>query len=113
MPVRIPATTSTELFTFGAAGVSAFAPFYLMMPGAEERLSRQTLKWAPRWERNITFFKSPVERGIQRVTPPVARTVQRVEHRLPLEKAAKGVDKGVKRGVETAGKRWKGERMHL
>jgi hypothetical protein len=100
MPVRIPAATRGEVFCFGAAGVSAFAPFYLMAPGAEERLTRQTLKWAPRWERNITFFKSPVERGIQRVTPPVARTVQRVEHRLPLDKMAQKTDRGIKKGID-------------
>lgn len=100
MPVRIPAATRGEVFCFGAAGISAFAPFYLMAPGAEARLSRQTAKWAPKWERNITFFKSPVERGIQRVTPPVARTVQRVEHRLPLEKVAQKTDRGIKKSID-------------
>jgi len=99
MPLRIPAATRGEVLCFGAAGVSAFAPFYLMFPGAEERLTRQTLKWAPRWERNITFFKSPVERGIKRVSPPVARTVQRVEHRLPLDKMAQKTDRGIKKGI--------------
>jgi hypothetical protein len=100
MPIRIPAATRGEVFCFGAAGVSAFAPFYLMAPGAEERLVRQTAKWAPRWERNITFFKNPVERGIQRVTPPVARTVQRVERRLPLEKVAQRTDKAIHKGID-------------
>lgn len=100
MPVRIPAASKTEIFCYGAAGVSAFAPFYLMAPGAEERLARQTLKWAPRWERNITMFKSPVERGIQRVTPPVARAVQRVENRLPLEKVAQKTDRGIKKSID-------------
>lgn len=87
----------------GLAGVTGFAPFCLMFPGAEERIARQTVKWAPRWERNITFFKSPVERGIQRVTPPIARTVQRIEHRLPLEKAAKRADRGIKRNLDRMG----------
>ncbi|KAK3353683.1 hypothetical protein B0T25DRAFT_219701 [Lasiosphaeria hispida] len=100
MPVRIPAATKTEVFTMGAAGVTAFAPFYMLAPGAEERVARQTVKWAPRWERNITFFKSPVERGIQRLTPPVARTVQRVEHRLPLDKAAQKTERGMRKTVD-------------
>ncbi|KAK3391125.1 hypothetical protein B0H63DRAFT_132398 [Podospora didyma] len=88
MPVRIPAPTKTEVFCFGAAGVGALAPFYMMAPSANERVARQTLKWAPKWERNITFFKSPVERGIQKMSPPVARTVQKIEGKLPLEKVA-------------------------
>ena len=100
MPLRIPAASRVEIFSFGAAGVTGFAPFYLMTPGGNERMHRQTDKWAPRWERNITFFKSPVERGIQRVTPPVARTVQRVEHRLPMDKIAQKTDRGIKKGID-------------
>lgn len=100
MPVRIPAASRTEIFCMGAGGLSALAPFYLMMPGAEERLARQTLKWAPRWERNITMFKSPVERGVQRISPPVARTVQRMEHSLHLEQAAKRTDRGIKKSLD-------------
>ncbi|KAK4158251.1 hypothetical protein C8A00DRAFT_39444 [Chaetomidium leptoderma] len=103
MPVRIPAATRTEIIAMGAAGVTGFAPFYLMAPGAEARLSKQTVKWAPRWERNITFFKNPVERGIQRVTPPIERTVHRIEHRLPLEKAAKRTEKGIKKNLDRLG----------
>ncbi|KAL2145677.1 hypothetical protein VTI28DRAFT_6552 [Corynascus sepedonium] len=103
MPVRIPAATKTEVFCMGAAGVTGFAPFYLMAPGAEERLSRQTVKWAPRWERNITFFRNPVERGIQRISPPVERTVKRIEHRLPLEKAAKRTDMTLKKNFDRLG----------
>lgn len=103
MPVRIPAPRRSETITFGCAGVAFFAPFYMMMPGAEERVARQTLKWAPRWERNITFFKSPIERSIQKVTPPVARTVQRVEHRLPLEKVAKRADSRIKKNLDFLG----------
>ena len=103
MPVRIPAATRTEVWCMGAAGVTSFAPFYLMAPGAEERLTKQTVKWAPRWERNITFFRNPVERGIQRVSPPVARAVQRIEHGLPLERAAKRADKSLRRSFERMG----------
>ncbi|KAK3319221.1 hypothetical protein B0H66DRAFT_476865 [Apodospora peruviana] len=103
MPVRIPAAGRTEVLCFAGAGISAFAPFYMMLPGAEERISRQTLKWAPKWERNITFFKSPVERGIQRVTPPVARTVQRVDRKLPLEKMAKRADNRIKKNLDIMG----------
>jgi hypothetical protein len=103
MPVRIPAATRTEVFCFGAAGVSVFAPFYMAFPGAEERVARQTLKWAPRWERNITFFKSPVERSIQRVTPPVARTVQRVEDKMPLDKIAQRADRRIKKNFDIMG----------
>ena len=104
MPVRIPKARSGEVLCFGAAGLSAFAPFYFILPGAEERLATQTARWAPRWERNITFFKSPVERGIQRVTPPVERTVRRIDDKLPLEKMAKNVDARIKRGIERVGR---------
>ncbi|KAK4189263.1 hypothetical protein QBC35DRAFT_148682 [Podospora australis] len=100
MPVRIPAATRTEVFCMGAGGISAFAPFYLMAPGAEERLARQTTKWAPKWERNITMFKNPVERGVQRMSPPVARTVQRVERNLHLEQAAQRTDRGIKKSLD-------------
>src|SRR4051812_22784842 len=100
MPVRIPAATRTEVFCMGAAGVTGFAPFYLMAPGADARLSKQTVKWAPRWERNITMFRNPVEKGIQRVSPPIERTVKRIQNRLPLEKAAKGTDKSIKKNLD-------------
>lgn len=99
MPVRIPKARSGEIFCFGAAGVGAFAPLYMMLPGAEERLAAQTARWAPRWERNITFFVSPVERGIQRVSPPIEKTVQRIDRKLPLEKVAKNIDGRIKRGI--------------
>ncbi|OAA67113.1 hypothetical protein SPI_01689 [Niveomyces insectorum RCEF 264] len=52
MPVRIPAARTSEVLSFGVAGVGAFAPLYLLLaPGAEETLARQTARWAPRWER--------------------------------------------------------------
>jgi hypothetical protein len=103
MPIRIPAASATEVFCYSAAGVGAFAPLYMIVPGAEERLARQTVKWAPRWERNITFFKSPVERGIQRVSPPVARAVQKVDRKLPLEKIAVRTDSRIKKNLDWMG----------
>ncbi|KAK3996169.1 hypothetical protein QBC44DRAFT_158724 [Cladorrhinum sp. PSN332] len=103
MPVRIPAPTRTEMFCVSAGGLSTLAPFYMMAPGAEDRVARQTTKWAPRWERNITMFKSPVERGVQRISPPVARTVQKIENRLHLEQAAKRTDKGIKATLDRMG----------
>ncbi|KAK7744697.1 hypothetical protein SLS62_010116 [Diatrype stigma] len=100
MPVRIPKARPTEIATFGAAGVGCFAPFYFMMPGAEERMAHQTAVWAPRWERNISHFASPAERIAQRIEPPVHRTVQRIDNRLPLERAALNVDRRIKYGLE-------------
>ncbi|KAH8895730.1 hypothetical protein GQ53DRAFT_743726 [Thozetella sp. PMI_491] len=103
MPVRIPKAKTSEVLCFGAAGVSAFAPFYMLMPGAEERLAKQTVKWAPQWERNITFFKSPVERSVKRITPPVAKTVQRIDRNLPLEKVAKRSENRIKKNFALIG----------
>ncbi|KAI1054092.1 hypothetical protein LB506_010193 [Fusarium annulatum] len=102
MPVRVPklpAAKPSEIFCMGAAGVGVLTPLYLVMPGAEERLSNQTNKWAPRWERNVSYFIPPMEKGVQRIEPPVSRIVQRVEDRLPLEKMAKSVDKGIRSGI--------------
>ena len=109
MPVRIPAAGMTEYICFGAAGVGTLAPLAMGIPGAEERVARQTSKWAPRWQRNINMFKNPVERGVQRIAPPVARTVQRVEHRLPLERAAIATGNGARRsmkGLEKVKRNW-------
>lgn len=106
MPVRVPQLPKarrSEIFTFGAAGVGVLTPLYLVMPGAEARLQKQTDKWAPRWERNINYFTPPVERGVQRLEPPVSRMVQRVEQRLPLEKMAKSVDKGIRNSIAKFG----------
>ena len=100
MPLRIPPPTRIEMFSFGAAGVTGFAPLYLMTPRGNDQMHRQTDKWAPRWERNISMFKSPMERSIQKVTPPVARTVQRVENRLPMDKIAQKTDRGIKKGLD-------------
>lgn len=100
MPVRIPKARPTEIATFGAAGVAGFAPFYFMLPGAEERLAHQTAVWAPRWERNISHFASPAERLAQRVEPPINRAVKRIDNKLPLEKAALNVDRRIKYGLQ-------------
>ncbi|KAI8959425.1 hypothetical protein F5Y11DRAFT_302383 [Daldinia sp. FL1419] len=100
MPVRIPRANRTELATFGIAGVAGFAPFYFMLPGAEERLATQTARWAPRWERNISYFASPAQRITQRVEPRLERTVKRIDNRLPLEKVAKNVDRRIKYGID-------------
>lgn len=96
---RLPAARPSEIFCMGAAGVGVLTPLYLVMPGAEERLSTQTNKWAPRWERNLSYFTPPMEKGVQRLEPPVARMVQRAEERLPLEKMAKSMDKGIKNSI--------------
>jgi hypothetical protein len=102
MPVRIPklpGAKRTEILCIGAAGVGVLTPLYMIMPGAEERLAHQTAKWAPRWEKNISFFIPPVERGVQRIEPPVSRAVQNIDQRLPLEKMAKRVDTGIRNGI--------------
>lgn len=104
MPVRIPAPTRSEVLFFAGAGTAVFAPFYMMMPGATERVAAQTTKWAPRWERNITFFKSPVERGVQRISPPVERTVKKTAAKLPMEKVATGTHRRISNGVARVGK---------
>ncbi|OAA52093.1 hypothetical protein NOR_00686 [Metarhizium rileyi] len=96
---RLPRAKRSEVFCMGAAGVGVLTPLYLVMPGAEERLARQTAKWAPRWERNITYFTPPVERAVQRIEPPVSRAIQRVDNRLPLEKMAKKVDSSIRGGI--------------
>ncbi|KAF7563270.1 hypothetical protein G7046_g867 [Stylonectria norvegica] len=100
---RLPPARRSEIIVMGAAGVGVLAPLYFLMPGAEERLATQTNKWAPRWERNLSYFTPPVERGVQRLEPPVARMVQRVENRLPLEKMAKSVDSGIRSGIARFG----------
>ena len=104
MPVRIPAARRTELLSFGIAGVGAFAPFYMLLPGAEERLAAQTTKWAPRWERNISYFTPHTERAIQRVTPPVEKTVKRIDQRLPLEKVTKNAHRRIEKGMDRVSK---------
>ncbi|KAI2631836.1 hypothetical protein GGR54DRAFT_581169 [Hypoxylon sp. NC1633] len=104
MPVRIPKARTTEIATFGVAGVAGFAPFYFMLPGAEERLATQTARWAPRWERNISYFAPPARIIAQRVEPRVGRTVRKIDDRLPLEKVAKNVDRQIKYGIDKMSK---------
>lgn len=100
MPVRIPKARRSEVMLFGAAGVGGFAPFYMMVPGADKRVANQTALWAPRWERNISYFVSPFERGIQRVSPTIEHTVHRIDNKLPLESVAKNVDRRIKKGID-------------
>ncbi|GAW23624.1 hypothetical protein ANO14919_131980 [Xylariales sp. No.14919] len=100
MPVRIPAARGSETAIFGMAGVVSFAPFYMMLPGAEERVASQTARWAPRWERNISRFAAPAERIAQRAEPRAARAVKRFESRVPLEKMAQNVDRRIKNGID-------------
>ncbi|KAI1781222.1 hypothetical protein F4818DRAFT_32912 [Hypoxylon cercidicola] len=104
MPVRIPRARSTEIATFGFAGVAGFAPLYFMLPGAEERLASQTARWAPRWERNISYFATPARRVAQRVEPRVEKTVKKIDSRLPLEKMALNVDRRIKHGIDRMSK---------
>ena len=111
MPVRIPRLPKAgayEKVCIGAAGVGVLTPLVMIVPGAEERLARETIRWAPRWERNISYFVAPIERGVQRIEAPVARTVQRVEQRLPLERVAKNVDNGIRAGISRFGPPSKG-----
>lgn len=100
MPLRLPAPKSREAICYSAAAIGAFAPFYFLVPGADQRLAKQTTKWAPRWERNLSYFTPTAEKGIKRVEPPVARTVQAIDRRLPLEKMAKNVEGRIKTGIE-------------
>ncbi|KAI0025202.1 hypothetical protein F4780DRAFT_775199 [Xylariomycetidae sp. FL0641] len=105
MPVRIPKARGTELATFGVAGVGAFAPFYFLLPGAEERLASQTARWAPRWERNVGYLAAPAERLAHRVEPRAERLAHRLDDRLPLARVALGVDRRIKNGIDRA-ERW-------
>jgi hypothetical protein len=100
MAPRIPKARTSEILTYGAAGLGAFAPLCFMLPGAKERLATQTARWAPRWEKNISYVVPRVERGIQRVEPPVSRAVRNIDRRLPLEKFAKGVNRHIKNSID-------------
>ncbi|KAI1500312.1 hypothetical protein F5X99DRAFT_241069 [Biscogniauxia marginata] len=102
MPVRIPGPRFSEVVTFGVAGVASFAPFYFMLPSGEDLLAKQTAKWAPRWERNISYFVPPAQRMVQRVEHPLERTVKRIDNRLPLETMAHNVEGRIKRGIDRA-----------
>ncbi|UKZ49245.1 hypothetical protein TrVGV298_003490 [Trichoderma virens] len=78
---------------------ASWPPLYMAMPGAEERLARQTTKWAPRWERNINYFTSPAERTAQRIEPPIAKAIKKLDEKLPLEKMAKGMERGIQKSI--------------
>ncbi|KAI0438427.1 hypothetical protein F4803DRAFT_534983 [Xylaria telfairii] len=103
MPVRIPAARGSERAIIGMAGVASFAPFYMMLPGAEERLASQTARWAPRWERSISRVAAPAARFAQRAEPRVSRTVKKIDNKLPLEKMAQNVDRRIKKGIDRMG----------
>ncbi|PSD99157.1 hypothetical protein C7G69_18710 [Acinetobacter baumannii] len=100
MPVRIPKAGATEGVAFATAGVVGFAPFYFMLPGAESRLASQTQKWAPRWERNISYFAPPAQRVAQRVEPRVSKNVKKLDDKLPRERMAQGVDRPLQKGFD-------------
>ncbi|KAI2631765.1 hypothetical protein GGS21DRAFT_522989 [Xylaria nigripes] len=104
MPVRIPAARRSETAIFGLAGVASFAPFYMLLPGAEERMASQTAIWAPRWERSISRIAAPAERIALRAEPRTARTVRKVNEKLHLEGMAQGVDRRIKNGIHRVGK---------
>jgi hypothetical protein len=104
MAPRIPKARPSEVLCYGIAGVGAFAPFWFILPGAEERLAAQTARWAPRWEKNISYVVPRVERGIKRVEPPVSRAVRSIDRRLPLEKFAQGIDRRIKTSIERLSK---------
>ncbi|CEJ88603.1 hypothetical protein VHEMI04765 [[Torrubiella] hemipterigena] len=106
MPIRIsrlPKAGTTEILCMGAAGIGVLTPLYFMMPGADEHLAKQTTKWAPRWERNISYFAPPVSNVVQRMEPPVAKAIKSVDERLPLEKMAKGMEKTIRGGIDRFG----------
>lgn len=105
MPVRIPAAQATEVFSFGVAGVGAFAPIYMMLaPGAEETMARHTTRWAPRWEHVAQRYISPPMQHAVRthVTPPVERTMQRMDKATNhhMARAAQNVDRRIRNGIQ-------------
>jgi hypothetical protein len=102
MPIRIPTGSSAEAWTYGIAGIGAFAPLYMLLPGATERLATRTSRWAPRWEKNISYFIPSFKWGINKMTPPVERTVSRFERRVQprLERAVQGMSRRLERKFE-------------
>ncbi|KXJ97055.1 hypothetical protein Micbo1qcDRAFT_155809 [Microdochium bolleyi] len=100
MPIRIPKARSSEIATFGVAGVAGFAPLYMMMPGAEKRLADQTTKWAPRWEKNISYFAPPARIVAQRASPHVEKTVKKIDDKLPLEKITTKISNQTQRNFD-------------
>lgn len=108
MPVRVPAARPTELLTFAGAGAFVLAPLWMMTPGATERVAAQTARWAPRWERRISYVAPPAERAARRVAAPAERAVRGIDDRLPLGSVARGVDRRIRSGIDRAGgmQRW-------
>jgi hypothetical protein len=100
---KLPKAKASEALFIGAAGLAVLTPIYLIMPGADNRLEKQTSKWAPRWEQGTQFFVPHAEKNIQRLEPPVSRTVQRLEDRLPLERMAKATHRGIQNGIDRFG----------
>ncbi|KAH6656609.1 hypothetical protein BKA67DRAFT_160728 [Truncatella angustata] len=100
MPIRFPKAGRTEGAAFAAAGIAGFAPLYMILPGAEERMAAQTLKWAPRWERNISYFAPPAQRVAQRVEPHASKNMKKLDDRLPLEKIAQSVHRRMEKGID-------------
>jgi hypothetical protein len=88
---------TNEKICYSVAGVGALAPLYMLVPSASERVAMQTARWAPRWERNVGYLTIPAQRAAVRTEPPVARTVRRIEHRLPLERVARATERGLRR----------------
>ena len=106
MVLRLAAGKTTETICMAGATATALAPLYFLLPSGEQRLAQQTAKWAPRWEKNLSYFTPAAEKSIKRVEPPVARAVRAVERRLPLEKVAKGAEKRIQWGFD----RWNGKK---
>ncbi|CAK7217663.1 hypothetical protein SBRCBS47491_003237 [Sporothrix bragantina] len=105
MPVRIPAAQATEVFSFGVAGVGAFAPIYMMLaPGAEETMARHTTRWAPRWEHVAQRYISPPMQNTVRkhVTPPVERSMAHVDRIAGphMSRAAQNADRRIRNGIQ-------------
>jgi hypothetical protein len=92
---KLPKAKATEVLFVGAAGVGVLAPIWMLMPGSDTRLEKQTTKWAGRWDNGINRFTPPMERGVQRIEPPISRAVQRMDDRLPLERMVKGWERRI------------------
>ncbi len=107
MAVRIHAAKTSEVLTFGAASLGAFAPLYLMMaPSAEETMARHTTRWAPRWEHVAQrYITPPVHHAVlTHIQPPAERAMQhvgRVAH-PHMSRAAQHVDRRIRSGIERA-----------
>ena len=97
--------TSEKLFISLAAVVAVFPVLYLS-PTLRDRLAAQTIHWAPRWERNITYFVSPAQRAAESVEPPAKRAVGALERAVPMEKGARALHGRIEREVE----RWWGNK---